>query len=147
MEEPIFLWVFIPILVWFILLAVVFVLLLAKFTFNHKRPNPYEQETFAMPRGVFRGFLTLSVLFVVLVLEAANVGLLRGDAIRWSRFQEALQPLLTAFQMILSFYFGGKILGHLAEVDKDRSKMRLETALGRQRSQEEKPTSERDAVG
>lgn len=120
--------VIVAILVWFVLIAVVFALLLTRFTLKGDRPNPYAGETFGMPPGVFRGILTLSVLFVVLLLEGANIGLLREDSIQWGIFQKAIEPLVIGFQMILSFYFGGKIVGQLANADREKSKNRVEAA-------------------
>ncbi len=72
-----FIWqVYVPIGVWLIIVVVFFVILLRKYTFGkwtEENPNPYQGETFDMPRGVFRGTLTLTLVFVVTVLELVNV--------------------------------------------------------------------------
>ena len=140
--------VIVAILAWFALIAFVFALLLVKFTLNRDKPNPHAGETFAMPPGVFRGILTLSVLFVVLLLEGANIGLLREDAAQWETFQKAIQPLVIGFQMILSFYFGGKIVGQLANADRDKSKNRVEAVKAMAESTPKTGiTSDTNAVG
>ncbi|MCH8956776.1 hypothetical protein IIA28_15865, partial [candidate division KSB1 bacterium] len=61
---------------WLLVMAVVFVKLLGRYTFGQwtvDNPNPYVKETFAMPRGVFRGMLTLSLLYAVVLFEVANI--------------------------------------------------------------------------
>ena len=59
-----------PIAFWMALVLGFFILLLKKYTFgdwSKDNPNPYDGETFNMPRGVFRGILTLTLLFVTVI--------------------------------------------------------------------------------
>jgi len=61
---------------WLLVMTLVFVGLLWKYTFGKwtaDNPNPYAKETFAMPRGVFRGMLTLSLLYIFMLFEVANL--------------------------------------------------------------------------
>ena len=69
-----------------------------------------------MPRGVFRGFLTLSVLFLVMLLEVVNL-LIEG-------LEEKIEQLLVLFQMIVAFYFGSKVMHHVTAADRDKEKAR-----------------------
>ena len=76
-----------------------------------------------MPRGVFRGFLTLSLLFVVSLIEVANMTLPILDDSGAVLLPETRHPeLLVAFQMMLAFYFGSKVLHHVTSADERKSK-------------------------
>jgi len=108
--------VYLPITVWLIVVLIFFILLLKKYTFGNwskENPNPYEGETFDMPRGVFRGTLTLSLLFIVVILELVNV--------RITGFEEEIHELMVAFQMMLGFYFGSKVMHHYASTDRKKT--------------------------
>jgi len=115
-------WVFIAVFalvsIWIIASSIVLIKLLAKYPLGNwkKGENPYEKETFAMPRGVFRGFLTLSVLFLVMLLEVVNL-LIEG-------LEEKIEQLLVLFQMIVAFYFGSKVMHHVTAADRDKEKAR-----------------------
>lgn len=102
--------VYLPVLVWFILLAVVFGILLYKYPFGSKwtksNMNPYSNETFAMPRGIMRALITLSLLFVVLLVQVVYLNTAEID--------KKIHDLMLAFQMMLAFYFGDKALGQLS---------------------------------
>ena len=111
-------WVFISVFalisIWIIASSIVFFKLLAKYPLGNwkKGENPYEKETFAMPRGVFRGLLTLSLLFTVMLLEVVNL-LIEG-------LEDKIEQLLVLFQMIIAFYFGSKVMHHVTAADRDK---------------------------
>lgn len=108
--------VYLPISIWLIVVLVFFVLLLKKYTFGNwsiEHPNPYSGETFDMPRGIFRGTLTLTLLFVVTILELVNV--------RITGFEEEMHELMVAFQMMLAFYFGSKVMHHMTSTDRQKT--------------------------
>ncbi len=138
-------WLFIVVAVWMVFLIVVFIFLLRKFTFSKKPDeNPHRNETFAMPRGVLRGFLTLTVLVVLIAAQVASVAIAGEDAGTWLRIQEAIDPLAVAFQMIIAFYFGGKIIGQLSDADTERSRNLVPTDHHRGTGEINR---DRDAVG
>lgn len=108
--------VFIPIGVWLLIVLGFFVLLLRKYTFGNwteDKPNPYVGETFDMPRGVFRGTLTLTLVFVVTVLELVNVRIIG--------FEDEIHELMVAFQMMIGFYFGSKVMHHMTSTDRRKT--------------------------
>lgn len=101
---------------WLLVMTLVFVGLLWKYTFGKwtaGNPNPYAKETFAMPRGVLRGMLTLSLLYAVVLFEVANI--------QTTGLETKIEQLLVAFQMMIAFYFGSKVMHHMASVDRDKS--------------------------
>lgn len=112
-----FMWqVFIPIGLWLVIVLGFFVLLLKKYTFGNwtdEKPNPYAGETFDMPRGVFRGTLTLTLVYIVVVLELVNV--------RVIGFEDEIHELMVAFQMMIAFYFGSKVMHHMASTDRKKT--------------------------
>lgn len=126
---------------WMLGIVVVFAILLKKYTFgkwNPENPNPYVTETFGLPRGVFRGFLTLSLLFIVLLLEILNLQfplieqgkLLLTDCEDCQTLfipEERYKELMVAFQMMLAFYFGSKVMHHVTKADQRKSDKIAET--------------------
>ncbi len=117
-ENPSFFYleVFLPIGLWLLIVLTFFILLLKKYTFgdwSEEKPNPYAGETFDMPRGVFRGTLTLTLLFVVVVLELVNVRIIG--------FEDEIHEFMVAFQMMLAFYFGSKVMHHMASTDRKKT--------------------------
>lgn len=101
---------------WLLVMTIVFVKLLGRYTFGKwtvDNPNPYAKETFAMPRGVFRGMLTLSLLYAVVLFEVANI--------QTTGLETKIEQLLVAFQMMIAFYFGSKVMHHLAAANRDKS--------------------------
>jgi len=113
-----FLWqVLLPIFLLLGLILAFIILLFVKFTFGNwtkENPNPYVTETFGMPRGTFRGILTLSLLWVVLVLELVNV--------RIVGFEQEIAEFMIAFQMMIAFYFGSKVMHHVTSSDTKKAK-------------------------
>jgi hypothetical protein len=120
--------------IWIGLVILIILALLVRYTlgvgFNKENPNPYAKETFAMPRGVFRGILTLSLLFVVLLLEMLS---LNGKVIPVGEKifvpEDMYGKLMVAFQMMIAFYFGGKVLHHVTSADRDKTKEIAKAAI------------------
>ena len=117
-ENPdLYLWqVYLPISIWLIVVLVFFIMLMKKYTFGNwseESPNPYAGETFDMPRGIFRGTLTLTILFVTIILELVNV--------RITGFEEEIHEFMVAFQMMLAFYFGSKVMHHMTSTDRKKT--------------------------
>lgn len=113
-------WLFVTVyglvVVWLVFMCIVFGILLKKFTFGNwtpENPNPYQGETFGMPRGVFRGFITLSLVFIVMLLEIVNL-VTEG-------LEGKIDQLLVAFQMMLAFYFGSKVMHHVTSADERKN--------------------------
>ncbi len=108
--------VYFPIMLWMVLVLVFLIALFVKYTFGNwgpENPNPYEKETFGMPRGTFRGILTLTLLWVVVVLELVNV--------RVEGFEAQMHELMVAFEMMIGFYFGAKVMHHITAVEKSKA--------------------------
>ena len=120
---------------WIVIIVILFVFMLIKYTFRKwpaDNPNPYEKETLAMPRGVFRGILTLSVLFIVMVLEINSLQFSPNDLevagqifIPEDRFRE----MMVAFQMVIAFYFGSKVMHHMTSAQRDMVETRADAVV------------------
>lgn len=112
-----FLWqVLLPIFLWLGLLLAFFIFLFIRYTFGNwtsENPNPYQDETFGMPRGTFRGALTLTLVYVVVILELVNV--------RIVGFEAEIHEFMVAFQMMIAFYFGSKVMHHITASDKKKA--------------------------
>jgi len=122
--------VFIPIGVWLLIVLAFFILLLKKYTFGNwteEKPNPYAGETFDMPRGVFRGTLTLTLVYVTVILELVNVRIIG--------FESEIHEFMVAFQMMIAFYFGSKVMHHLASTDRQKTEAIAENTPFLQSSQ------------
>lgn len=115
--------IYIPIIIWIALVVILLGLLAWWYPFNPKwdknNPNPYEKETMAMPRGLLRGILTLTILFTVVLIEVYAL----RENIAFEVFESKLiLQLLEGFQLVLAFYFGGKVLHHVTSVDKQKAR-------------------------
>lgn len=122
--------VFIPIGVWLLIVLAFFILLLKKYTFGswtEEKPNPYAGETFDMPRGVFRGTLTLTLVYVTVILELVNVRIIG--------FESEIHEFMVGFQMMIAFYFGSKVMHHLASTDRQKTEAIAENTPFLQSSQ------------
>lgn len=77
------------------------------------KENPYKNETLGLPRGTLRGVLTLTLLVVVVILVCTSMVVepLRGG----------FDSLIDAFQVMLAFYFGSKIMHHVTDTDKKKT--------------------------
>jgi len=119
-----FIWqVFAPIGIWLLIVLTFFVMLLKKYTFgtwSKENPNPYVGETFDMPRGVFRGILTLTLLFMVVIFELVNVRIIG--------FENEIHELMIAFQMMIAFYFGSKVMHHITSTDRKKAEVFAENS-------------------
>ncbi|MFQ5636654.1 MAG: hypothetical protein ACE5IR_01505 [bacterium] len=108
--------IFALVILWFIGISILFYKLLRKYTFGawtKECPNPYEKETFGMPRGIFRGILTLSLLFIVLLMEVVSL--------QDTGLEKSIEKLIEAFQMMLAFYFGSKVMHHVTKADERKT--------------------------
>lgn len=112
-----FFWqVLIPIFLWLGLMLGFFIFLFVKFTFGKwttENPNPYAKETWGMPRGTFRGVLTLTLVYITVVLELVNVRIIG--------FETEIHEFMIAFQMMIAFYFGSKVMHHITSSDKKKT--------------------------
>ncbi len=119
--------IYMPVMVWLIISTIFIVVMFRKYTFGDwtkDNPNPNEGETFNMPRGTIRGILTMSLLFITVVIELANV--------RMIGLEERSSEFLAAFQMMVAFYFGAKVMHHISSVDKSKTKAISEAAIASQ---------------
>jgi hypothetical protein len=101
------------ILAWLVLCVFWAKTMLQKFTFNPES-NPYKTETLGLPRGSIRGLLTLTLLVVVIVMICMSLLV--------ESFRGVFDSLINAFQVMLAFYFGSKVMHHVTSAD-------LETAI------------------
>lgn len=120
------------VILWIVFVIILFIYLLKKYTLNEDKPNPYKDETLGMPRGVMRAILTLSVLFIVLLLEVNGMffdpkELLVGGEIFIP--EKRFDHILVAFQMIIAFYFGSKVMHHMTATQKKISLRKSDVAL------------------
>lgn len=115
--------VYLPIMVWMVLTLIFVIILFKRYTFGDwtkENPNPFEGETFQMPRGTFRGILTLTLTYITVILELANVRLIG--------FEDEIKEFMSAFQMMIAFYFGAKVMHHVTSVDKSKTKALAEAS-------------------
>lgn len=82
------------------------------------KTNPYQNETLGLPRGTLRGILTLTLLVVVVILVCTSMVVkpLRGG----------FESLIDAFQVMLAFYFGSKVMHHVTNSDKKKSQSKTD---------------------
>lgn len=108
--------IYIPIIIWAVLVTIYLIVLSRKYTFGNwsqENPNPYCNETMGLPRGVMRGILTLTILFVVVLLEVYT---LHDPA-----FEGRIKEFMIAFQMVLAFYFGSQVMNYITSADKTKT--------------------------
>ena len=108
--------VLMPVGLWMALMLAMFIFLFFKFTIANwttENPNPYQTETMGMPRGTFRGALTLTLLYITVIFELVNV--------RVIGFEQEFREFLIAFQMMIGFYFGAKVMHHITSSDKKKA--------------------------
>jgi uncharacterized membrane protein len=116
--------VYVPLIIWIVLIVLFLWILVSRFPLRSVsgHANPYETETMAIPRGVIRGILALSVLVAVILFQVY--------ALRFLESSEEISAFINAFQVVLGFYFGAKVVHHLASADKNKVK-----AVARSRSE------------
>ncbi|MBQ1698386.1 MAG: hypothetical protein II075_10960 [Bacteroidales bacterium] len=122
--------VYMPVMVWLIISTIFIVVMFRKYTFGDwtkENPNPCDGETFNMPRGTIRGILTMSLLFITVVIELANVRIVGLEA--------EFSDFLAAFQMMVAFYFGAKVMHHINSVDKTKTKAIADAAAAIENAQ------------
>jgi len=114
--------IYLPIGIWLLLVIILIGGLVVKYSFGNwtpERKNPYETETLGLPRGLFRAILTLTLLFITVMFELANLysgAASEDNFIQW----------LTAFQMMIAFYFGSKVMHHITSTDRHKAKFETE---------------------
>lgn len=117
MEDRTFiLYFYTPIIVWLVLIVLLFAFLLARYTFGkwtNENPNPYSKETLGLPRGIFRAVLTLTLLFGAVIFELIHMKLGRPES--------HMEEFMVAFQMMIAFYFGSKVMHHVASNDRKKT--------------------------
>ena len=131
-----------PVFIWLVLIIFLFRKLLLRFTFGkwEKRENPHKNETFGMPRGVFRGTITVSLLIFVLLYE--TLSLISPD------LEARSEHLFTAFELMIAFYFGSKVMHHLSSTDKKKNRDVANVIRAREENRVKKPTApDEEAVG
>ena len=62
----------------------------------------------------------MSLLFITVVIELANVRIIG--------FEAEFPEFMAAFQMMVAFYFGAKVMHHINAVDKSKTKSLAEAA-------------------
>jgi len=108
--------VYFPVALWLLVTLVFIIVLFKKYTFGdwtEEHPNPHSGETFDMPRGTFRGILTMTLLYVTVIFELANVRIIG--------LEEELHEFIVAFQMMIAFYFGSKVMHHVTSADRSKA--------------------------
>lgn len=141
-SDPEFLLLYIPVLIWLIGLIIFFIYMLRKYTFGKwgNQTNPYIHETLGMPRGVIRGTITLSLLFFVLLFETLSL-ISTG-------LEARSEHLFTAFELMIAFYFGSKVMHHLTSSDKKKNRDVAEVIKSREKSRGKQGNSlDHDSVG
>ena len=112
---------YLPIIIVLALVVILFAFLLFKYTFGNwtpENPNPYAGETLGLPRGIFRGVLTVVLLFVTVLFEMNNLSLGRDESF--------IQEFMVAFQMMIAFYFGSKVMHHVTASEKKKTQVKEE---------------------
>jgi len=65
--------------------------------------NPYASESFGLPPGTIRGTLALTAMIAFLLIEMLNI-------FAPTNLEREFAELFTVFEMVIAFYFGGKVL-------------------------------------
>lgn len=112
---------YMPIIIVVALVVILFAFLLFKYTFGNwtpENPNPYAGETLGLPRGIFRGVLTVVLLFVTVLFEMNNLSVGRDESY--------IKEFMVAFQMMIAFYFGSKVMHHVTASEKKKTQLKEE---------------------
>lgn len=108
-------WMMAMSLLYLVAMIVFFGFLLAKYTFAaDPEKNPYKSETMGLPRGTLRGALTLTLLYFTVILQIYALFYLENDT--------SIATFMSAFQVMLAFYFGSKVMHHLSSTEKYKSR-------------------------
>ena len=109
--------VYLPMLIWLLVMGRFVWILIKKYplgNWGRDNENPYKTETMGLPRGLIRGILTLTLLIGAVLLQLY--------AIRFLESEEKISTFMSAFEIMLAFYFGSKVMHHLSSVDKNKAK-------------------------
>jgi len=114
---------YLPVFAWLLLVVLILGAMLFKFPLNSKweakgKENPHAGETLGIPRGFIRGILTFTLLFVAVLFELFNIKHQLGESY--------IAEFITAFQMMIAFYFGSKVMHHVTSVDKHKADTRTQ---------------------
>ena len=122
---------YIPVMVWALLIIIFFYALSRKYTFGKWEkdcPNPFNEETLCFPKGTFRGILTITIMFVAILLEIFTL--------KHPEYENHIGKFLTAFQMVLAFYFGSQVMSTLTNAETKKTE-----AISGKLSEDEKPST------
>ncbi len=107
----------IPLFGWLVIAIILIIIIAKKYPLNNKwtrdNPNPYQTETMAMPRGMVRGILTLTILITAILLQLYAIN--NMDSL------DKISVMMSAFELMLAFYFGSKVMHHFAATDKRKT--------------------------
>lgn len=103
-------------IIWLFTVIIFLYYMILKYQPLDHEDSPYLHETLGLPPGLFRAVLTITLLFAVVLLEGYALTNIQEHV----RIKEILDPLLTAFQLMIAFYFGTKMAGIVAG-DKGKS--------------------------
>lgn len=105
-------------IVYFLGIIVFLIYMVFKYDPMKNPDSPYLEQTLSLPPGVFRGILTITLLLAVVLLE----GYALTNMDKYQEIQKILDPLLTAFQLMIAFYFGTKMVGIVSSKGKNDTK-------------------------
>ncbi len=108
------------ILTWLIIITMFVYRLTKRFTYEYVT-NPYKDETLGLPRGTFRGLLTITLLVVLIVMVCMSLMI--------DEFQGNFDSLVGAFEVMIAFYFGSKIMNQVSENDKQKTEMKADAKV------------------
>ena len=106
-----------PTMIWLLLVTLLFVFSVIKYTLGKwtpENPNPYAKETLGLPRGIFRAILTMTLLYGAIIFELyllVRDGVGEGD----------MSEFMVAFQMMIAFYFGSKVMHHITSNERKKA--------------------------
>jgi hypothetical protein len=131
---------YIPTILWALLVIWFLVRMLRKYTFGkwENSENPFLKETWGMPRGTIRGILSLSLLFYVLLFETLSLTI--------PSLEKRAGELFTAFGLMIAFYFGSKVMHHLSATDKFKNRD-VAAAVSRESSARTQTFADPEAAG
>lgn len=111
-------WIFVGLAFFFIIVWIIGVTkylqrMIREFTFDKGDKNPYKNETLGLPPGTLRAVLTLTLLIVVIDLICLSLIM--------EEFRDSFSSLINAFEVMLAFYFGSRIVSNVAQKDKEKA--------------------------
>ncbi len=102
---------------------------------------PYLKETMGLPRGTLRGVLTITLLFVIIIMEVASLKI--------PGLEDNFRELRTAFEMVIAFYFGSKVFYHVTSSDRQKTALKTDAvkATSMNTQQSDKSFNDPEAIG